>query len=122
MSRKNAVCFRMSRLLGIRESRTYLLPRGRVYSKARRGRNQGASPQPKSRAVGFSSPRVDFCRLSVGILLRPLASGDDRGFELVSPADNVCEDTGELDELVTELTDGLHELGKKHDRVAGNSG
>ena len=43
-------------------------------------------------------------------------------FKLAKPADNPSKDAAELDELVTELSDDLHKLGKKHDRVVGNGG
>jgi hypothetical protein len=43
-------------------------------------------------------------------------------FKLVCPPDNEPLDKDELGDLVTELTDDLHELGKKHDRVVGNGG
>lgn len=43
-------------------------------------------------------------------------------FKLFRLMDNKGTDTDELGKLVTELTDDLHELGKKHDRVVGNNG
>jgi hypothetical protein len=42
-------------------------------------------------------------------------------FKLVDPAAPKLEENG-LDDLVTELSDDLHELGRKHDRVVGNNG